>query len=233
MLTREGAGYALAHEALLTEWAKLREWLAEARGDRVLAEEIERDAARWSDSPDASLLLRKRRLASAEEVRRKGTVRLTDIADRYLAVSRREEQQMRLYAAVFALLLLVGSAIAGTQYVRNIHAARVTAEQKAEEARKNELLAQGNMEKAQRETARADEAREQARLAMLSADEAKKDFEKSLNDLKDELKKNINDANALKALAKRVNQLAPAPPTAVPSGGSLNGGSVSQTGLPP
>ena len=233
LLTREGAGYALAHEALLTEWARLREWLGEARGDRVLAEEIERDASRWSDTPDASLLLRTRRLAAAEEVRRKGTVRLSDIADRYLAVSRREEQQTRLYLAVAALLLLVGTAIAGTQYVRNIHAARETAEHNAEQARRNELLAQGSMEKAQNEAKRADEAREQARLAMLGADDAKKDFEKSLNDLKAELKKNINDADALKALAKRVNQLAPTAPTAVPSGGSLQGGSVSQTGLPP
>jgi serine/threonine protein kinase len=232
LLTREGAGYALAHEALLTEWAKLREWLGEARGDRLLAEEIERDASRWSETPDASLLLRKRRLATAEEVRRKGTVRLSDIADRYLAVSRQEEQQMRLYVVAAAMLLLVGSVIAATQYVRNIHAARVTAEHNAEEARKNELLAKSSMEKAQQEATRADEAREQARLAMLSADEAKKDFEKSLNDLKAELKKNIDDANALKALAKRVNQLTPSAPP-VPSGGSLTGGSVSQTGLPP
>ncbi len=232
LLSRDGDGVSLAHEALLAQWEELRGWIHEAREDRLLAEELERDAAKWSEAPDASLLWRKRRLAAAEEVRRRGTVRLSDIADRYLSVGRGEERRGIFLAVAAALVVVFAGAVGAGLYVRDIHAARVAAEQKAIEASRSEVVAQTSMKQAKAETERADLASEKARLAAKDADDAKKDFENRLNDLKSELKKNINDAAALKQLAKQVNDLTSKPPKPPPPG-TLDAGSVSQTGLPP
>ena len=112
------------------------------------------------------------------------------------------------------------------------HAARNAAEQKAIEARRSEESAQTSMKQAKLETVRADEAGEKAHKAAIAAEDAREDFERRLNDLKAELKKNIDDAAALKQLAKQVNDLT-SNPVKPPVGGSLDAGSVSQTGLPP
>jgi hypothetical protein len=115
--------------------------------------------------------------------------------------------------------------------VRDIHAARDAEKHNAEVAKANAIEAHKAMEEAQHEKKRADDEAENAHLAALSADDAKKEYERKLNELKADLKKNINDASALKALAKQVNNLAPEPK--LPTTGSLDAGSVSQTGLPP
>src|SRR5262249_9183175 len=44
LVVQTGAGVTLAHEALLAQWRQLRGWVAEAREDRQLADELERDA---------------------------------------------------------------------------------------------------------------------------------------------------------------------------------------------
>ena len=55
-------GVTLAHDTLLHQWWRLRDWIATAQEDRFLAEDIERDAVRWEkEKEDPSLLWRKRR----------------------------------------------------------------------------------------------------------------------------------------------------------------------------
>jgi hypothetical protein len=62
------SGLTPAHETLLSQWGQLRDWLAEARRDRLLAEELEQAAARHEAEPDDSRLWKKRQLISAEDL---------------------------------------------------------------------------------------------------------------------------------------------------------------------
>jgi len=115
-------GFALAHEALLAQWGRLRGWVAEAREARLCAEELERDAGRWRSDPEGVPLWRRRRLAFAEDLRRQGALRVSDDAAAFLRTSRRAERGVRVAlggaAAVAALSLLAG----GAAYVRAVRA---------------------------------------------------------------------------------------------------------------
>ena len=108
LLSREPEGYTLAHEALLTQWERLRAWVAEAREDRLLADELERDAVAWERSREPSLLWRKGRLAAAEEVRRHEVVRLSDIAIDFVDSGKRAESRTRRIITVIGLAVAAG-----------------------------------------------------------------------------------------------------------------------------
>src|SRR6185369_475489 len=105
LLVREEGGVTLAHDTLLTQWWRLRDWIATAREDRFLAEDIERDAARWAkEKEDPSLLWRKRRLAAAEDLLRVGLIKLSPLAERFVKAGRPMERRGRLVLAAVAVL---------------------------------------------------------------------------------------------------------------------------------
>ncbi len=112
LVVRAPGGVTLAHEALLSQWGRLRGWVAEAREDRLLADELERDAERWREAGDLVPLWRKRRLAHGEELARRNTVALSPAAEAYLVAGRRAERRARLFATIIACLVL-GLATAG------------------------------------------------------------------------------------------------------------------------
>jgi serine/threonine protein kinase len=128
LITREPEGCTLAHEALLTQWERLRTWVAEARDDRVLAEEIERDAATWARTRSAELLWRKGRLAVAAELLRRGGVRLSDLATEFVETASRTEQraQRRVYFVGGTLLVATSAAVVAL-LVANVREAHNTA----------------------------------------------------------------------------------------------------------
>jgi hypothetical protein len=137
LIVRGAHGVTLAHEALLTQWGKLRDWVAEARQDRLLAEEIERDAERWRGDPDVVPLWPRRRLAIGEELHKRGTQRLSANAARFLKASR--------WAALRVWLLVLGSAAMMALSLLGFGFAYVRAEQKSrEEAVKQTLALQEN-----------------------------------------------------------------------------------------
>lgn len=113
LLVREEDGITLAHDTLLAQWWRLRDWISTAREDRLLAEDIERDAERWAkEQEDPSLLWKKRRLAAAEDLLRVGLVKLSPLAERFVKAGRPVERRARLALAAVAVLAL-GAAAAG------------------------------------------------------------------------------------------------------------------------
>jgi hypothetical protein len=102
LVGREPDGVTLAHDALVTQWGRLRAWVAEARADRVLVEEIERDAVRWR-ADDSAPLWKARRLEAAEDVLRRGTVASSPEAEAFVRAGRRTERRGRLVAGGAAL----------------------------------------------------------------------------------------------------------------------------------
>jgi WD40 repeat protein len=61
---------AIAHDALLLHWDRLRDWIAEKRGSLALYTALAEDAREWAgNGKDASYLYRGRRLTSVEQER--------------------------------------------------------------------------------------------------------------------------------------------------------------------
>src|SRR5262249_8247861 len=96
LIVRGAHGVTLAHEALLTQWGRLGAAVAEARPDRLLAEELERDAERWRAEPAAVQLWPRRRLAFGEDLRKRGTAPLSAGALEFLRASRWADRRLRL-----------------------------------------------------------------------------------------------------------------------------------------
>ncbi|AKT42923.1 protein kinase domain-containing protein [Chondromyces crocatus] len=146
-------GLTLAHEALLAQWARLRGWVAEAREERLFAEELERDAARWHAHPEVVALWQRRRLTMAGELRKHPGLGLSERAFAFLRASQRAERRTRLVASVAATVAVVGLLGVGAAYVRAV---------RAEEAAVRSMLTrdQENLRLAEQQNLRLEEAQE-------------------------------------------------------------------------
>jgi WD40 repeat protein/serine/threonine protein kinase len=120
-VTRE-ATVEVAHEALIREWGKLREWLDESRDDIRLQRMLANSAKNWRNAnQDESYLLTGARLAQFEAWAQTTDVALTDDERQFLEISITEEQRRQarqrlirniaiasisLVAIIFAMLAL-------------------------------------------------------------------------------------------------------------------------------
>jgi hypothetical protein len=123
LVVGEAGRVVLAHDALVAQWRTLRGWVADAREDRLLAEELERDAARWAVERDESLLWRERRLAEAERLVRSalpaadgraetGLTSLSPPAIEFVRAGRHAaRRRVAFAAAAFAASLVAGAVI--------------------------------------------------------------------------------------------------------------------------
>jgi serine/threonine protein kinase len=163
LVVREGNEMTLAHEALLVQWARLRRWVTEAREDRLLAEEIERDAERWRADRESTVLWKRRRLLAAEEVRDRGTVKLSAAGTEFLLAGRRAERRGQTLAAASIAVVALAAGLGGKFYVDGIGAEKARADEARTIAERNLAAA---TEKGQ-EVAKAQE-RIQTLLAQLA-----------------------------------------------------------------
>jgi hypothetical protein len=173
LVTPAGAGVTLAHEALITQWGRLRGWVAEVREDRVLAEELERDAARWRADPEAVPFWQKRHLSFGEELARRRSVPISAAAGSFLRASRRAERRARLLLAGSAAVALLSIAAAGGAYVLSARAGERAAQAslaKEQEARRLEEEIRRIAEQRTREVERK-QAEIDALMLRLSAEE--------------------------------------------------------------
>jgi hypothetical protein len=134
-------GSTLAHEALIPQWSRLRRWVDEARDDRRLAEELERDAARRRADPEAVPLWRRRRLAFAEELGRRGAVRLSVDASAFLRASRNAALHARLGVALVSSAIVVSLSGWGLASVRAARAEEEAAQQALSKEQEGRRLA--------------------------------------------------------------------------------------------
>lgn len=119
----------LAHESLITQWARLGRWVSEAREDRRLAEDVETDAARWQREREATPLWRGSRLGFATELAQRRTVLLSESARSFLRAARRQERRTRLGAVIVGGALALGFAGWAVAYVRAARAEEAAAQQ--------------------------------------------------------------------------------------------------------
>lgn len=124
-----------AHDAVLTAWPRLQDWIASDRRELAVADRVRRDARDWDrGGRDSSDLYRGRRLDDAVAIGAHDSVALSDLEDAFLAssvaarVARQREAEARAAAeqhagrrqrstrvalVVTVVLLLVAAATAG------------------------------------------------------------------------------------------------------------------------
>jgi eukaryotic-like serine/threonine-protein kinase len=143
LLVHEADGtITLAHDALLTQWGRLRGWVSEVREDRLLAEEIERVGRsweKWDRYQRDTLLWRGFRLSAAEDLKGRGQVHLSERANRFIEASRREVRRGRMIRFsvgwIIACVVVSFGVIWLLRTIRNKEIAEEIA-QRAEEQRK-------------------------------------------------------------------------------------------------
>ncbi|WP_437991907.1 nSTAND1 domain-containing NTPase [Sorangium sp. So ce145] len=112
-------GHEIAHEALITAWPRLRDWLDEDAGARALRERIERAAAEWErlgQPPEA--LWGRRQLA---ELERLTELPSSDVVRAFMEASRRRERlrRFRLPAAAAVLTTAAVAAWGGARLAQH------------------------------------------------------------------------------------------------------------------
>jgi|GEM_PF-4957441 DNA-binding SARP family transcriptional activator/WD40 repeat protein len=126
----------LAHEALITDWARLREWVDDAREDLLARRRLESAAQEWVDAgTDASFLFSGGRLEVAEALAASTRFRLGDDERRFLAAGREAAERSRIVRArrrrwitgVLAGAAVVALVLAGVAFVQGRDASRQAA----------------------------------------------------------------------------------------------------------
>ena len=119
LVVTQASGVTLAHEALITSWRTLRDWLAEEREQRLLAEELERAAKTQLAEPGQAPLWRKQRLEAGEQLLARG-VAVSEDAAAFLAASRRAERKRLWFVLGSASLVLAAGTIFAALYLRAV-----------------------------------------------------------------------------------------------------------------
>ena len=103
----------LGHEAMITHWSTLRDWIDENRVSEMAGRQIERDSDDWRrNGRDPGELYRRHKLADALELARKHEYELSQNAMRFLAAGRRRRLLERL-----GLVILAAAALAGVAWL--------------------------------------------------------------------------------------------------------------------
>ncbi len=96
-LQTRGPTVEVAHEALLREWPRLREWLSESRSDVRLQRLLANEVAEWlSADRENSFLLHGSRLQQFEDWAKTTSMALTNDEHAYLEASLAERERQRL-----------------------------------------------------------------------------------------------------------------------------------------
>ncbi|MFO0551136.1 MAG: protein kinase [Polyangiaceae bacterium] len=187
IVVEEPDGFTLAHEALLSQWTRMREWVEAVRADRQAAEEVERAAHAWRASGDDTLLWRKRRLASLEELMRAGLADLSDLVHHFAKASRAAERRARVLIGVAILLVAAGAAVGALFYVRRIREEQQRTRSALADLKRERDAAQLAREQAERRESEANDLRITAETANQREAAAKLDYERRFTQLRKEL----------------------------------------------
>jgi WD40 repeat protein/DNA-binding SARP family transcriptional activator/serine/threonine protein kinase len=138
-----GPTVEFAHEALLSEWDRLRGWIDTVRDELLLRRRIVSAVREWEDSDhDQSFLLRGVRLEAAEQWEQSSELALAEEERRYLAASRvaadadaaRSRRRRRRTISLLSTALALTLVLSGVSIVQ-----RGVAEEQADLTRAREL----------------------------------------------------------------------------------------------
>ena len=103
----------LGHEAMITHWPTLADWIDESRASELARRRIERDSADWlRNGRDPGELYRRRKLADARELAGGDEHELSQNATRFLAAGRRRRR-----LALLGVWIVAAGALSGVLWL--------------------------------------------------------------------------------------------------------------------
>jgi len=103
----------LGHEAMITHWPALADWIDESRASELTRRRIERDSSDWlRNGRDSGDLYRRRKLADARELAGGDEHELSQNAKRFLAAGRRRRR-----LALLGVWIVAASALGGVVWL--------------------------------------------------------------------------------------------------------------------
>ncbi|GHE56919.1 nSTAND1 domain-containing NTPase [Streptomyces vinaceus] len=138
LVTLDGDGARITHEALLTAWPRLRGWIDTDRAGQIVWQDLTRDADRWlAHGRDPSLLYRGTRLAVASawardsgrapelDARESGFLDASRLAeDGRVGRERRGARRLRRLLVLLSLLVVLSGLLTGVAVVQRRDAQR-------------------------------------------------------------------------------------------------------------
>jgi hypothetical protein len=197
-----GPFYEAEHEHLAENWVRLASWLADARDDLVLAEELERDATAYQRDPNAERLWRKGRLAAALELAESGRVGLSPTAKLFLGEGEGKERRGRLVWRIIIGAVVILALTIGDYFLVNFKAANAakqreeTAEAAKRDAEQRVATAEAAKHSAEWRMAEAEGEKNNAEQRLARADAEKKTVEQRLSSSEQRLRKAEADRSA-------------------------------------
>jgi hypothetical protein len=174
-----GEGVTFAHDVLLEYWETLRRWVSDAREDRLLATQLDRDAKRWRVDPDAVALWTPRQVAVAWRLV-ESKAPLSNDAEQFLRASRSALRRRRTVAAGLGAVALVATVGVAVSYVDAIR----TQEQATQAALDQETVARETAEERTREVQEA-----QAKITELLAQIADSPTKQTIESLQSQIER--------------------------------------------
>ncbi len=129
----------LGHEAMITHWPALGQWIEESRASELARRRIERDSDDWRRSGrDRGDLYRRRKLADALDLARADGHALSQNAIRFLISGRRRRR-----LALLGVWIVAAAALSGVAWLAKIPVRNAWLQHEAEKASPQVLLASG------------------------------------------------------------------------------------------
>ncbi|WP_025348493.1 WD40 repeat domain-containing protein [Nocardia nova] len=112
IITQDAYGTSLAHDAVLSAWPRLAEWIDEDREDAIVRHRLRTDADEWEAAGrDRALLYRGSRLAVARDLRSRMPNALSERGVEFLDAAELVRRRQRLALRGLALFLVVGAVV--------------------------------------------------------------------------------------------------------------------------
>lgn len=174
LITKSQDGVDVAHEALIREWPRLREWLNADRESHLILRRLTNAALTWEEEDkDPSFLYTGLRLVEAEQWAENNEEELIQREREFLTESieaerkrKRNQRALQIGGAVLlAMLIMLGIGIVSTNEQRNV------AIEARETADAEKVISDVNAARANEESTKAYQAQETADAEKLIADE--------------------------------------------------------------
>ncbi|MBN1605147.1 MAG: hypothetical protein JW940_00865 [Polyangiaceae bacterium] len=204
-------------------------WIASARDDRELVEELERAATKWQDaSQDPSLLWRKRQLARVRDLLGEGRVKVSADAQKFVRIARSVERRGQIALVMTAVAVLV-LGMAGTAWYidlqrrtnDSLRVANVRAEKALQEAKRERARAESSEKTANKAAADATQANQESQRLKLQFQEELASLESRVEKAKTaaefaQIKKDSSRKRASRPSRRRASNTRRSPKPALP-----------------
>jgi serine/threonine protein kinase len=157
LVVRLPSGYTLAHEVLLDEWQRFHAWVAAARGARLLVEELEHDAARFTSDREAVPVWRRRRLLLALDTLERESLEPSPQGRAFLDAGLGAERKRRFTLTAMIVALAGLTAGGAGLYLRAVQQEKARTEVALQRELQSREIAESRTREVQRAQQRIDE----------------------------------------------------------------------------